>query len=360
MRMAGKGQRIILVTVVISVLATLIMANCATSPSTPPPTPASKTGTEIPPTPKVSTKLEKIRQHESGMGGPYQWTLLGKEKGFFTEGGIDLEHTVMKTAMGVAALLSGEVDYSTAGGGVFTPASMGAPLKLIMGTTIKADIFIIVRPEINTAQDLKGKVVVGGSIGSTGHLIVMETLKTLGMANPDKEITWVNVPDDQRIAALKGGSAAGLYSRVNVAEMAKTAGFKELAFTGDYVEALTDGLVTAERKLKENPDQVKRMIKGTIKSMIFYRDNPDEVAAFLMKKFDQDKSTAQTSWKAQIKTTGFDGGVSEKAFQTSIDLQRAAGTIKGAVALDKMADFGPLRQVQKELNLPVQPDIKLR
>ncbi|MBI2849064.1 MAG: ABC transporter substrate-binding protein [Chloroflexi bacterium] len=344
--------------VLVAALVGALVVGCA--PAAPAPAPAPTAGGTVQPAPKVPTRLEKVRLHNPGMSGTYQYFLLGKEKGFFGGEGVELEPVVMKSGLAVPALLSGEVDYTAVAGSTLTAAAKGVPIKMVMGTVTKVDFFLVVRPDINTAQDLRGKTVAGGTIGDSGYIGLMEILKAKGVADPEKEITWVNIPSEQRIAAMKGGSVSAMMVKANVSELAKTMGYKEMAFTGDYVEALSNGLSTTDEKLKQNPDQVKRMIKATIRSMAYYRDNSEEIVSFIMKNFEMDRPPAEGTWKAQVKSASPDGGVSEKSLQAAIDLERAAGGSKEAVPIEKVTNFGPLRQAQKELGLPVQAEIKLR
>lgn len=352
-RGCGSGLTILVVSLVI------LAVGCAPAAAPPVPTPGSKVGEESKPAPKPAAQVDKVRIHNPGTGGTYQFYSLGKQQGFFKEAGMELELLVMKVPLTVPAILSGEVDYTAVASSSFEAGLQGAPIKQVMSTIKKADFFIVVRPEIRTAQDLKGKNLALGSVATVDGYATKQTLKALGL-DPEKDVTYLSILDTDRLAALKSGSVSAISVKANLAMRALADGFKELAFTADYVDVISNGLATHDRKLKENPGQVKRMIKTTLKSMAFYRDRAEETVSYLMKEFNMDRKTAEGTREAQVRTTSFDGNFSEKGVQAMVDMARALGTIKGPVSLEKAMDFTALREVQKELNLPLQPDLKIQ
>lgn len=342
------------------VLVGMLAGGCAPAAAPPALTPTPKVGEEARPTPKPAARTEKVKLQAAGSGGTTVYFTLGKEQGYFKDQGMDLEQIVMKAALTTPALLFGEVDFSSDASTPLQSTFRGMPIRLLMGIVTKVDFFLVVAPDIKTAQDLKGKVITGGVPGAIGHIAVMEVLKTMGMADPYKEVTWINMPDPERVVALKNGSVAGIVVKASFAQMAKSMGFREMAFTADYVEAISNGLVTTDKKIKENPDQVKRMIKAAIQSMIFYRDNAEYVIQYLMKEFQMDRETAKATHEAQLRSSAVTGTVSEKSLQGMIDAFRASGAIKGPVSAEQAVNFSFLREVQKEMNLPLQPDIKIK
>jgi ABC-type nitrate/sulfonate/bicarbonate transport system substrate-binding protein len=52
-----------------------------------------------------------------------------KEKGYFQEEGLDVEVILMSGAIGIRALIAGDVDASTVGGSALPPIFRGAPCE---------------------------------------------------------------------------------------------------------------------------------------------------------------------------------------------------------------------------------------
>ena len=60
-------------------------------------------------------------------------TEISKRKGFYQEEGLDVRKVVVRTPLHVAALLAGELDYSTVTGIILSASVQGMPLKTVMG-----------------------------------------------------------------------------------------------------------------------------------------------------------------------------------------------------------------------------------
>ena len=96
-----------------------------------------------------------------------------------------------------------------------------------------------------------------------------------------------------------GGSAAGRYavletgvvdaSFLSVPEniIALEKGYNELIFAGDVVEFPQNGFGTSEKKIRENADEVYRMVRATLRGLQFVWDknNQEAVTNILMKQW---------------------------------------------------------------------------
>jgi ABC-type nitrate/sulfonate/bicarbonate transport systems, periplasmic components len=62
---------------------------------------------------------------------------------------------------------------------------------------------------------------------------------------------------------------------------AEALGFRLLVFSGDFMDdSLLGVLGTSERRIKERPDQVKKMVRAIVKSLLFIRQQPEQVTTF--------------------------------------------------------------------------------
>lgn len=114
-------------------------------------------------------------------------TEISKRKGFYQEEGLDVRKIVVRTPLHVAALLAGELDYSTVTGIILSASIQGMPLKTVMGWFDKPLHMLIARPNIKKLTDLKDKRVAVSTYGSIPHVMVREALASAGM-NPEKEL----------------------------------------------------------------------------------------------------------------------------------------------------------------------------
>ncbi|MBM4263495.1 MAG: ABC transporter substrate-binding protein [Deltaproteobacteria bacterium] len=92
---------------------------------------------------------------------------VAEVKGFFRDEGLENETIVIPGATAIAALVSGDVDYSGVGGTGMRAALRGAPIKAVMFQTEKVTWYLIAAPEITKGADLKGNRVAVGTVGDT-------------------------------------------------------------------------------------------------------------------------------------------------------------------------------------------------
>src|ERR1041384_2799039 len=105
----------------------------------------------------ADAEAEKIRTAVPGLNLNYLSIFAADARGFFRDEGLDNETIVIGGAAGIAALISGDVDYSGAGGSGLRAAVKGAPLKAILYQTEKPTWYLITHPSIARPADLRGK-----------------------------------------------------------------------------------------------------------------------------------------------------------------------------------------------------------
>lgn len=340
-------------------LATLVVA-CAPS-AAPLPTPPSRTeGTPALPAP-VSKKLEKVKVQTPSFSAVFLPYYVGRDKGFYKEVGIDLEAIAMKAPLAIPALLAGETDFTAQASSIIQSALKGVPVKLVMQIAKTASWHIMVRPEIATPADLKGRTVAVTSVGKSAHYATAEALKKLGL-DPTKDVVFVSIPEEAAmLQALKAGSVHAASVVPPFELVGKDMGFRDLFSVGDLFPLATTAMSTTESKLRNNPDQVKRVIRATLKSLAYMREERQGTIDFIIKEFGVERKVAESNYEDLLKTRSFDGSmgqevldalVGEGIFTQALTKQEAKGP------LEKAIDFTFLKEVQKELNLPLQKDLK--
>jgi ABC-type nitrate/sulfonate/bicarbonate transport system substrate-binding protein len=83
--------------------------------------------------------------------------VVAMRRGFFNDEGLDVRKIQMQPAIGVKALISGDIDYFLAWGSTLRAAATGVPVKVVVGLAERPLHVLISRPEIKTGKDLKGK-----------------------------------------------------------------------------------------------------------------------------------------------------------------------------------------------------------
>jgi NitT/TauT family transport system substrate-binding protein len=236
-------------------------------------------------------RAEKIRTAIPQANLNYLSIYVADAKGFFKDEGLENETVVISGPLSIAALLSGDVDYSGAGGSGMRAALMGAPLKGIYFQSEKVTFYLVADPSIKTAADLKGKKVAIGSAGDTQDRMITMFAERGGVTS--KEIMRIAVGADTstRILTIKSGNAQATTVDPGGLVFAQKEGLVSLGFLGDLFPMPFQGFVATEKKIRDNPAQIKRWLKGAMRGLMFVRDRPEEAVDLGMKKLQLGRAT---------------------------------------------------------------------
>src|SRR3954471_10778033 len=235
--------------------------------------------------PAVVNAAEKVRYAYPAKSLNYLPLFLGKEKGIYAAEGIDLELVLVTSRIQVTALTTGDLEFSGAQSQVSSAAAIGFPVKVVGFITVKPTFWLTARPEIRAIPDLKGKVIGITAIGSSTDTLARYLVRKYGLI-PDKEVALFATGTTANIlAALSGGSVqAGMLSPP-FHSMAKLMGFHILAYLGDHVEQSLSGVATSDKMLRDRPETVKKVLRATLKSLRFVRQNKEETVQYIVREW---------------------------------------------------------------------------
>ena len=140
---------------------------------------------------------------------------------------------------------------------------------------------------------------VPGLLGSQ-HVSAKFILKHYGL-DPDKDVVYRVVETGTRIAAILSGSIDSSMMDYGEAFRAKKAGLKMLVNAADEHELLAGGLAVNVKKLKEQPDQVRRMLKAMTQALRYIQDNPEGTQQVMISwlKIDREMAADISSTRAE-------------------------------------------------------------
>lgn len=206
-------------------------------------------------------------------------------KGFFRSEGLDNETIVIPGSTAIAALVSGNVEYSGAGGSGMRAAVRGAPIKAIMFQTEKVTWYLIGGPDIQKISDLKGKRIAVGTVGDTQDALITMLGGREGVA--PGEITRVAMPSRttaSTLLALKTGAISAAVMNADESLLSEKEGMRTLAFIGDIFPYPFQGFLATDKMIAEQPNDIKRWLRAMVKALMFIRAEPEEAAEIAMKK----------------------------------------------------------------------------
>jgi ABC-type nitrate/sulfonate/bicarbonate transport system substrate-binding protein len=146
---------------------------------------------------------------------------------------LENETIVIGGPAAIAALVSGNVDFSGAGGSGLRAAAKGAELKAVMCQTEKVTWYFVVHPSIKQVSDLKGKKVGVGLIGDSKDRFSTMFVERGGLSAKDITRIPMGPSSGARIAAIKSGSLHVAVLDPGGMIVAEKEGLHSLAFLGD-------------------------------------------------------------------------------------------------------------------------------
>jgi NitT/TauT family transport system substrate-binding protein len=299
--------------------------------------------------------LKKVRMGSSSTNVSFLALYTALHRGFFKDEGLDLEIIFMPANLASTAVLNGDVDYNGAVTGTIGAAVQGRPMKVLLFTVSKPLLFLIGQKNIKEVKQLKGKKIAGSSPGGSATLLANQALKQIGL-EPGKDVSVLQMSGNaaSRYAVLESGVVEGSLLSVPENIIAVEKGYNELLFLGDVIEFPQNGFGTSDKRIRENPDEIYRMVRATLRGLQFIWDknNQEAVTSILMKQWKvNDRKMAAEMSRQVSRVLTKDAYVKPESVQVLIDLARESAKVTKPVGVAEVVDYSFLDKARKELGI---------
>ena len=292
--------------------------------------------------------LEKVRLSVPTKNLLMWPVIMAQETGIYREEGLDVEVIILRSDLVPAALTSGDLDYTLNSETVLRAASKGLPLRGLLSFGARPTLSLIVRPEITTGADLKGKAIAVSAPGTITAEIARAAVRSFGL-DPDRDITILGVGDQStRLQTMSAGGAGGAVLDPPMDVIAVSKGFRRLAWGRDLLEIPQLGLAASVKKITDRPDQVQRMVRATLKGLRYVLTHRAETVESLAKDYKLDRSLAEASYDAVLPSYSKDGSMSSTSIRNLLAPERKDDQ---EIPLDKLVDTRFLEKAQQDLGL---------
>jgi ABC-type nitrate/sulfonate/bicarbonate transport system substrate-binding protein len=294
---------------------------------------------------------DKLRIGFSALIASYSSLPLGQKRGFLQEEGLQAEFIRMNATVGLATLVNGEIDYYTSLAAGVAAAIRGVPVKIVACYVPGPTATLIARPEFKSVQELRGKTIGIDVFGSNLNIIARNIFKRSGL-DPDKEVKFLAVgPLEARLASMNQGLIVATLGGPPTDFLGKKMGFVVLARAHELFSFPVTGILASDKKIKEKPDEVKRLIKAGIKANRYIRQNREGTIQAFMEWMKIDREMATATYDSVGKAFNEDGSLPEDGLRLLIDEAKKAAKISREIAPSEVADLSILREAQKELGI---------
>jgi len=267
------------------------------------------------------------------------------KKGLFREQGLELLPVYMQARTSLAALASKQIGYITQTGSSLTAIARGLPARLVMVFTDKTHHVLVVKPEITTPAQLRGRVVAISQPGGTVHrelLMILDKFKI-----DSKEVRTASLGDARTsLAGLKAGNVDAAMLMTPLELYIEKDGFKPLVYLKDILEFPLLGIVVNNDLLRDKPDQVKKVLAAALKGIAFTKSRRDEVVP-LLKEFIglENLEMAQRAYDSLRDIWPDSGLPTEKGLKNVMSVAE----VPAGVAMEKIVDWSFVKETSSSL-----------
>jgi NitT/TauT family transport system substrate-binding protein len=272
--------------------------------------------------------------------------VVAMRKNFFKDEGLDVDKVQMQPALGVKALMSGDVDYLLAWGSALRAAVTGVPIKAVVGFAGRPLHVLIARPEIKTPKELKGKVIGVDSVAGTVDYLSRVAVRHFGL-EPEKDVTIIVTGESPtRLLALRTGAIDATPIDVAFAVKAEDEGFRRLVYLGDLIELPLSGMAVMESKLQKQRDQVRRVVRAGVRGARFMKQNRAETIQMLSDYLGITPPQSARAYDASINSFSSDGMISDKGVQLDVQLTKERLKITKDIPLSQLVDWSLVKEIK--------------
>ena len=203
---------------------------------------------------------------------------IARDKGFFAREGVRVNVEVMGgSAATMRSLMAETTHIGIAGGDAVIKANLaGADLVVIAGLVDRFYHRLITRPEIRTAEDLRGKTIGLAFLGGPQDMAVQYALRRFGL-DYDRDVKVLNLGKEfNRMAALAKGDIHATTSQTPPSRLVEL-GFSVLADLPGWEVRFPYATVVVRRSyLRNHQQQIRQVLAALCQGIGFYKQNQPE------------------------------------------------------------------------------------
>lgn len=281
-----------------------------------------------------TAELQRIRLPMGYIPDPqYAPWYVADHKGYFAEAGLEVEFDYIFETDGMALVAANELPFAIVSGEqVLLARSEQLPLVYVMAWYQQYPIGVVSKVErgIVTPQDLIGRQV--GLSGFFGASFVGYTglLSANGIAPTQVRAEDIGFTQYEAIRTDRV-EAAVVYVANDPVRLQQDGIAVNLIRVADYVNLVSNGLITNEQTIRDNPELVQRFVAAALKGLRDTLADPDEAFEICRNYVEglEDNRRAVLDASMLLWETAEPGLIDPAAWQTTQDLLIEMGLLRG-------------------------------
>ena len=232
-------------------------------------------------------QLRKLRVAITSLSGSMAVPWLARDAAIFKKRGLEVEVITTPSGVeGMSALIAGEITFLQIAGATTVSAAVGGADVVVIGTTIGTLVQnLMVRPEIEKSEQLRGKSIGITRFGTTIDTGARIALRHFGLV-PEKDVSIIQIGGMESIVpAMAGGRVQGGILSYPAIGQAKKLGFRELLDIASLnMPYASTGIATRGEVIRKEPELVRKYMTAQVEAIArMKRDRPFTIG--VMSKF---------------------------------------------------------------------------
>ncbi len=243
---------------------------------------------------------DKLVADYGGHAGFQSAVWVAKDLKIFDKNGLDVEVIMITgSARSVAALIGGSTQFATGSAtGPLAAAIKGSDIRILAASYNKFPYAFVVKPDIHTPKDLRGKKVNILNYGGSNDLALQLALKEWGMKLSDLQVI-VGGDAPTRMGSLMAGRTDATILSPPHLTIAVKAGYRVLADMGDMSANFPQSTLNVKGSfLKDNRDVVKRFLRSYAEAIHIIKTQRDKTMGIFAKRMRiDDPETVRSTYE---------------------------------------------------------------
>jgi NitT/TauT family transport system substrate-binding protein len=227
-----------------------------------------------------SGNLTRVRMGLAARSTTSMPFFVARERGFFREEGLEVELIVMQAIQTIQATLGKSTQFASATGSAISSAVNGAEIKVILAVTDRPSFDLISQPNIASVQQLRGKKIGTGGVGSLAEILARRILVAHGV-RPEEVVILATGPSHLTYLSLKAKVIDAAPLQMPLTFTAQDEGFRKLVAAGDVYQSVQGGLATTKAILSEQPELVTKVVRAMLRAIRLIKSDRKYAIDFL-------------------------------------------------------------------------------